>query len=197
MVNAFLRPSRHPKPIQRKRRVRDRPKRERQQRTLIVISRDSVRPDHAARRAPMHDRPLSPTLKNPPDLDRDRLHRRAARACPVPRLVIDMTRPQTHRTMVPVLRPPRLRGDVGTAVHTHEIARLVGPGSIKLVRHWFLAAGSAMRSESSPSGNQPTFPAPSPQQVAPTREESDNPEAETLRDAIRCENHTDRAAGLA
>jgi hypothetical protein len=41
------------------------------------------------------------------------------------------------------------------------------------------------------------IPGTKPAAGRPIREASDNPEAETLRDAIRCENHTDRAAGLA
>jgi hypothetical protein len=44
----------------------------------------------------MHDRPFAIF----PHFDRNRLHRRAARTTPIPRLIIQMPRPQTTRTVI-------------------------------------------------------------------------------------------------
>lgn len=66
----------------------------------MVVTSDAVGLERAAARATMHERPLT-ILSN---FDRDRLHRAAAGVTPIPRLVVQVTRPQASRAMVAMLR---------------------------------------------------------------------------------------------
>ena len=82
----------------------------------MVVARDPVHLQGLALSAPVDDRPLAPG----PDLDRDRLHRAAAGALPVPGFLVEVARPQAARAVVPVPRPEPHQRDLVTADDARE-----------------------------------------------------------------------------
>lgn len=104
--------------VKRKRRVGDRPQRQRQKRPLAIVSSDAIGAQRAAPGTTVDDRPLPIEA----DFDRDGLHALTTGAPPVARLLVNMARPQTVGTVVAMAGTPGDAGDALAAVNAGEAA---------------------------------------------------------------------------
>ena len=86
---------------------------------LVVVPGDSIDPRDLAGSAAVDDGPLA--LR--PDPDRDRLHAATTRRPPVPGSLVDMSAPQTIRTMVAISGSGRSAVDRQSAPTTKEVVR--------------------------------------------------------------------------
>ena len=114
--------------VDRPGRLRQRSSRQAHQRPFIVIARDAVRVDRAALRTAMDHRPLAVTL----DPHTDRFHRRPAASAAITRRIIDVTTPQTERTVIAMSRPVRLLEHVTPAMSAAERRRSTVPASLRV-----------------------------------------------------------------
>jgi hypothetical protein len=118
-------------PVQWERGLRERFGGERHHRPWIVIARDAIRAQVAARFAAVDDRPFT-VLPHP---DGDRFHARAARRHAIAGRVVQVQTPQAVRAMIAMPRAIRFSIDWPTTPPAHEVVALVATTMI-LTTQW-------------------------------------------------------------
>jgi hypothetical protein len=116
-----VRASQSAQPFHRERRLRQRQNGKSEEHQGVVVAGCPVQVNLVATGAPVHDDPLAAAAHG----DADRLHERAAVGLPVAgSVVVEMTAPQTVRTVVPMGGAGRVEGHVEPAMAATERARL-------------------------------------------------------------------------
>ncbi len=120
-----------PKPINRKRRIRDGPQREGQEGSFGVVACDAVGAELAAGAAAVDDGPFAVATACA-DLDADGFHHALAGAGAVAGGFVDVPAVEAGRAVVAMLGAPRLAGDLEPAVDARKAIRLVSAELIRL-----------------------------------------------------------------